>query len=156
MPEFERSRLIQASPDDVFAFVADVRTLPTYVMTVHDVEVPAEGRIRIRGEARGRRFDDDGYVKADPDRRLLEWGADEADYRGRLTVGPAADGASRVIVRLSFFQSSDELREVRAASEAERPVEAALEAALDSLKDILEGTGGKKPPPAGTGMTARA
>ena len=156
MPEFERSRLIQAAPEDVFAFVADVQNLPNYVATVRSVEVPAAGRVRVRGEARGRRFADDGYLKIDPNRRRLEWGADEADYAGWLTVGPAVDGAARVVVRLSFYGASDELREIQASADAERPIEDGLEAALDSLKNLIEGTGGKQPPPVDTGMTAEA
>src|SRR5215217_2238841 len=50
MTEYERSRLVQASPDDVFAFVSDASNLATFLPTVDAVEPQAEDRVEVHGE----------------------------------------------------------------------------------------------------------
>ncbi len=54
MAEYERSRVVQASPTDVFAFVSDPSNLATFLPTVDTVEPQAEGRVEVHGEVRGR------------------------------------------------------------------------------------------------------
>src|SRR5689334_11244667 len=84
--EYERSRTIRVPEDDVFAFVAAPGNLATFVPTVTAVEPEADGRVRIRGEHGGRSYEDEGWFHTDPDRRRLEWGAEEREYSGWLTV----------------------------------------------------------------------
>jgi uncharacterized protein YndB with AHSA1/START domain len=146
MAEYERSRTIRVPEDDVFAFVAAPGNLATFVPTVTAVEPQADGRVRIRGEHGGRSYEDEGWFHADPDRRHLEWGAEEREYSGWLTVSGSDDGSSQVVVHLSvppFVTASG--RPVTGEVAAERdPIDGGLEAALDSLRNILEGRGGKK------------
>ena len=61
MAEYERSRLVLAAPDEVFAFVSDPRNLATILPTVETVEPQEEGRVEVHGEVRGRTYDDDGW-----------------------------------------------------------------------------------------------
>ena len=61
MAEYERSRLVLASPEDVFAFVSDPRNLATILPTVNTVEPQEEGRVEVHGEIRGRTYEDDGW-----------------------------------------------------------------------------------------------
>ena len=151
MAEHERSRRVDAPADDVFAFVSTPENLAAILPTVRSVEPNGEGRVLVRGEARGRAFEDAGWFRVDRARRRLEWGADEDHYRGWLTVA-GADGGAEVVVHLSFAPRVDETgRPITGeAPEEPDPIEDDLEAALDSLRNLMEGRGGKEEP----GVTA--
>ena len=47
MAEYARSRLVQASPDDVFAHVSDANNPATFMPTVDTVAPQAEGRVEV-------------------------------------------------------------------------------------------------------------
>src|SRR3954471_16771380 len=100
MAEYERSRLIQVSEDDVFAFVSDVNNLPVFVPTVQSVEPQKGEEVLIRGEIRGHTFEDEGWFHVEPARHRVEWGDQERTYSGSLTVA-AENGGSRVYIHLS-------------------------------------------------------
>ena len=148
MAEYERSRLIHASEGDVFAFVSDVNNLPVYVPTVSAVE-PQEGEnVLVRGEIRGHTFADEGWFHVEPARHRVEWGDAERTYSGSLTVA-ADNGDSRATIHLSlppYVTPSG--APVTGEDPAERAqIEESLEASLDSLRNIMEGRGGKEEPP---------
>jgi hypothetical protein len=149
MAEYERSRLVQASPDDVFAFVSDASNLATILPTVDTVERQADDRVEVHGEVRGRTYEDDGWFRVDEARRRIEWGADERTYSGWLTVAGADDGA-QVVAHLSFAPYvTPSGRPISGEPEVESdPIEQSLEAALDSLRNLMEGRGGKEEPAA--------
>jgi hypothetical protein len=146
--EYERSRLMQASPDDVFAFVSDVNNLATFVPTVESAEPRAGGRVHVHGEVRRHAFDDDGWFRVDEARRRVEWGSDEREYAGWLTIA-GDNGGTQVVAHLSmppFVTPSGAPVGGEAAGGEE--IEESLEAALDSLRNLLEGRGGKQEPAA--------
>lgn len=147
MAEYERSRWVQASPEDVFAFVSNAGNLATFLPTVDAVEPQAEGRVHVRGETRGDAYEDDGWFRVDENRRRLEWGADEHDYSGWLTVS-GEDSGSRVVAHLSFPPHVTESgRPITGElGDGGDPIEQSLEAALDSLRNLMEGRGGKEEP----------
>ena len=149
--EYQRSRRIQASPDDVFAFVADTRNMAAYVPTIQSAETIAEGRVRVSGQEGGSTFDDEGWVHIDHNQRGLEWGVDERSYHGWMTVTAADDDATQtqVVVHLSLTPKVNQSgRPLTGESSMESDeIERGLEAAMDSLREILEGTGGKKRTP---------
>ena len=148
MAEYERSRLVQASPDDVFAFVSDASNLATILPTVETVERQAEDRVEVHGEVRGRTYEDDGWFRVDEARRRIEWGADERTYSGWLTVS-GADGGAQVVAHLSFAPYvTPSGRPIGRAADEPDPIEQSLEAALDSLRNLMEGRGGKEEPAA--------
>src|SRR5215204_7420084 len=101
MAEYERSRLVQASPDEVFAFVLDASNLATILPTVDTVEPQAEGRVEVHGEVRGRSYDDESWFRVDEARRRIAWDADERTGSGWLTVA-GDDGGAQVVAHLSF------------------------------------------------------
>jgi uncharacterized protein YndB with AHSA1/START domain len=149
MAEYERSRLVQASPEDVFAFVSDASNLATFLPTVDTVEPKTDGRVEVHGEIRGRTYDDDGWFRVDENRRRIEWGADERTYSGWLTVA-AEDGGAQVVAHLSFAPYVTPSGRPISGEPAEEPdpIEQSLEAALDSLRNVMEGQGGKEEPAA--------
>ena len=148
MPEYEHTQTIHASPDEVFAFVSDVRNLPRYLPTTKGAEPQGEGR--VRGEANGHPYDSDGYFRVDEAARRLEWGADEeGKYSGWLTVS-GEESASLVTVHLSFGPATDLPERIEENSPGERPIQQGLEASLASIQNLVEGQGGKVEPPAAT------
>lgn len=149
MAEYERSRMIQASPEDVFAFVSDARNLPSILPTVESVQPEAGDRVEVHGEVRGAQYQDEGWFRVDPNRHRVEWGADEHDYSGWMTVTDA-DGGSEVVTHISLPPRVTASGEPIAGETAAGPdpVEASLEAALDSLRNLMEGRGGKEEPAA--------
>jgi hypothetical protein len=147
MAEYERSRLVQASPDEVFAFVSDANNLATFLPTVDVVEPQAEGRVEVHGEVRGRSYEDEGWFRVDEARRRIEWGADERTYSGWLTVA-GEDGGAQVVAHLSFapYVTPSGSPITGEPDIDPDPIEESLEAALDSLRNLMEGRGGKEEP----------
>ena len=147
MAEYERSRLVQASPDDVFAFVSESSNLATILPTVDTVERNEEGRVEVHGEVRGQTYEDDGWFRVDEARRRIEWGADERTYSGWMTVAEE-DGGAQVVAHLSFAPYVTATgRPISGEPEAEPdPIEQSLEVALDSLRNLMEGRGGEEEP----------
>ncbi|SNT00202.1 Polyketide cyclase / dehydrase and lipid transport [Geodermatophilus pulveris] len=156
---YEDSTTIAASPQEVFAYVSDVGHLPDYLPPIQEAaERPlAEGTetdpdvqdavgVHLVGEVKGQRFENDGWFLADADARTLRWGAQtERTYGGRLDVGEDGDGA-RLHVRLEFGPNSPD-EEMQQQSGDRDVVHEALAATLQSVKQQLEGTGGKVLPP---------
>lgn len=146
--EYQRSRRIQASPDDVFAFVSEFNNLPNYVPTIQSVETLDEGRVRLHGKVGDSSFDDEGWIRVDHNQRGLEWGADTRDYHGWMTVTGADDDATQVVTHLSLTPHVNQDGRPLTGERPDEPdpIEAGLEASMDSLRNILEGTGGKEQP----------
>jgi hypothetical protein len=145
--EYERSRRIQASENDVFAFLANVQNLPNFLPTVQSAEVIADDRIRMRGKNHGVAYADDGWIHIDPDRHRLEWGDDEQTYSGWMAVS-GDDGASEVVAHLSLAPRFDQSGRPLSGESPNQPdpVEEGLEAAMDSLRNLIEGRDGKEQP----------
>jgi len=144
MAEYERSRLINVAPGDVFAFVSNPDNLPTFIPTVQAIEPQPDDRVRIQGAIHGRSYVDDGWLHVDRDRRRLEWGDDERTYSGSLTVA-GDNGGTQVVLHLSLpphFTPSGRPITGEAAN-APDTIEQSLEDALDSLRNLMEGRGGK-------------
>ena len=147
MPEFEHSLTMRASADQVFDFIADVRNMPRYLPTTKSAQPQGDDRVRLPGEARGHRYDADGWVRRLADRNRLEWGADEGYYSGWLEAREDGDGQTRVTVHLRIDGAPPGAGEHYAPPERVRE---GLEAGLRSIQQQVEGTGGKVEPSAAT------
>ncbi len=84
---YEDSTTIAASPQEVFAYVADVAHLPDYLPpiteaaprslaegTETDPDVQDATGVHLVGEIKGHRFGNDGWFLADESARTLRWG----------------------------------------------------------------------------------
>lgn len=157
MPEFQHRQRIAAPPNRVYAFVADVANLPKYVPTTKAAQAVPGGKVQVQGEAEGHRYDSDGSFRADEAARRIEWGAEERDYSGFLDVADAGDGGSDLTVHLAFAEGMGE----RVAAEQEAKgqdapapsggpsgpqIQEGLEASLLSIRNLVEGDGGKVEP----------
>jgi len=148
MVEYERSRRIAASEREVFDFISNLRNMPNYVPTVDSAEIVATDRIRMRGTNHGVAFEDDGWIHIDSDHHRIEWGNDEHTYGGWLKVS-GNNGSSQLVAHLSleprYSPSGRPLTSERGREPD--PVEEGLAAAMDSLRNLIEGTGGEERPP---------
>lgn len=164
MAEYEQTQNVNAPPQEVFAWLSDVGSLPAYLPPVVEawVEGPAEGgnpgqKLRTTLEYPGGEnsretgtFVAEGYLAVDEDRRRMEWGAEvERDYSGWLTVsGGAGDGDSLVTVHLSFGERSAEPRIEERSSGDRDPIPEGISSTLESIRrQIEEGSGKEQPSP---------
>ncbi len=144
MSEFEHTTTVEASPEQVWSFVADVRNLPKYLPTTHSAE-PAQGeRVEVKGEAQGHEYDSEGYFREDKQNYRLEWGADENYYSGWLEIKEQGD-TSDVTVHLTFTgappQGEGDPPGDNTSEEAPSrdDVQEGLVSALESIKNFVEG-----------------
>lgn len=149
MAEYEQSLMMKAPPMRVLDFIADVKNLPKYLPTTKSAQPQGEERVRVQGEAHEHPYDSDGYLRCDRQAMRLEWGADEGYYSGAMQVredgGP---GSSIVTVQLSMRGSPPGARDGEGPSDEE--INEALVKSLRSIRNHLEGTGGKEEPAAAT------
>jgi uncharacterized membrane protein len=136
---------------EVFAFLSDIGHMPDYLPTVHEASPQGEshegeGRVVVAGEANGRPYRSDGWLRLDRAAGRMEWGSDgENDYRGEMRVTPRGDRACEVEVHLHLTPRPMLERQLTAQTgNAEYSVQEGVEAALASIKALCEGTGGKR------------
>jgi len=161
--EYEQSQAVDATPEEVFAWLSDVGNLPEYLPPVVDSSVvgpSAEGvpgqRIRTTLEypgGDGGTFEAEGYLAVDEGERRMEWGAEAGrDYSGWLTVANRGEGASEVVVHLSFGERSAGPEMQEQAPEGHDPLAEGISATLESIRRQIEEGSGKveaPPPPEG-------
>lgn len=157
MREYEQIQTINASADEVFAWLSEVDNLPKYLPPVIDASIEgpsAEGdpgqRIRTTLEyPGGGTFDSEGYLAVDPARRRMEWGAEvQRDYSGWLEVAEGANGHCQVTVHLNFGERSVEPEIRERTPEGRDPLAEGISATMESIRrQIEEGAGKVEPPP---------
>lgn len=146
MTAYQDEITISADADKIVDFIGDVRNLPKYLPTTRQAEVQGPDRVRVMGEAHGHSYDDDGYLRCDRQARRLEWGADEGHYRGSMHVESIGEDEARVSVRLEIDASR---RSGMGPSDSD--IREGMRKSLESIRNHLEGTGGKVEPAAATG-----
>lgn len=137
--EFEASIYVEADADAVFDFVADISNMPKYMPTTKSAQSQGEGRVRVQGGGDGFSYDSDGYLRRNDQTNRLEWGADEGTYNGWMKVDGENQG-SEVTIHLSFKNGAD-YEQIPS-----QHVNEGLQSALQSIKNEVEGTGGKVKP----------
>ncbi len=144
MPEYTDRIDVSAAPEAVFRFVADINNLPKYLPTVHQAKPQAGERVEVDGEANGHHYHSDGWFKTDAATRTMMWGSDgENDYSGRMRV--SGDGQRSTVECSLKFEPKPSVKQ--AMDEHQGGPSAAmtdgLRASLQSIKNLIEGTGGK-------------
>ncbi|HEX4203817.1 MAG TPA: hypothetical protein VHZ51_06405 [Ktedonobacteraceae bacterium] len=147
MGEYERSITIHAPMQQVEYFVSNVGNLPKYVSTTK-YAMPEQGeRVHVHGEAFGHQYDNDGFFKVDKNTHRMEWGADEPEqqYRGWISLQSADQAApTQVTVHLSFEPPPRMSKNLAAQTGSHgKTIDQDLENALVSIKNMMEGHGGK-------------
>ncbi len=144
MGEYQQSARIQATADEVFLYVSSYENLPMFLPTLRSVS-PQEGdRVEMRGEVNGHAYEDTGYVRVDCHRRRMDWGSDgDSQYSGWLEIAHGADDSAEVTVHLSFGADSAEGAIQRQTGDREAAINDGIRAALESIRNQVEGRGGK-------------
>lgn len=152
--EYERSQTVDASADQVFAFVSKIGNLPKYLPPIKSAQSTGQDQIKLQGEIPNQgTFEGDGYFRVHQDQRRMEWGANVGrDYSGQLEVTEQGPSSSQVTVMLQFGPRSVD-QEIQEQTGDRNPAQEALAATLESIRRQVEGEGGKvmpPPPPPGT------
>jgi uncharacterized membrane protein len=146
MSEYVHTITVSSRAQHIFDFVSNVDNLPRYLPTVKQAMPQGSERVRVKGEAAGQQYDSDGYYRVDNSRKRIEWGSDgENNYRGWLEVkGNSGDATATVTVHLSFEPRPDLAeRYDQQTGDRHRTIQDGLENALQSIKYLCEGKGGK-------------
>lgn len=146
MSEYEQSIMINAPRQQIEAFVADVKNLPKYLPTTKQAMPEPGERVRVKGDAHGHHYDSDGYFHMDQNRHRMEWGSDgEEVYRGWLAFQEEnQDKTTKLTVHLTFEPNPKMKQELaQPTSSQDETIRRELEASLKSIKNIIEGHGGK-------------
>ena len=136
---------MRARPDDVLAFVSDIRNMPRYMPTTKQAEDAGPERVHVAGEANGHPYDAEGYLRRKDGG--LEWGSDEGGYNGWLKVRPEGDSTA-VTIGISLRGGPPGADPSQAPSDDD--INEGLRKGLESIKNQVEGTGGKVEPAAAT------
>lgn len=156
MKEYEQTQNVDASPDEVFAWVSNVNNLPKYLPPIKEADTAgssrredAEQQVWLKGEIPDQgEFENEGYLNVDQASRRMEWGAEVyRDYSGELEVAENGNGGSAVTVRLWFGEQSVEGQIQEQSSQDRDPLEESLERTLESVRQQIEEGAGKEPPP---------
>ena len=149
MPVYEESLSIAADSDSIFAFASEAANMPKYLNTVKEAwaDGPKEGnrgRIGMRGEANGHPYEGEGWIEYEAGSNRITWGSDgQNDSTGSLDVsGTGTD--STVTVALNFAPKPDQDAEFeKQMGSRDAAIRDGLRTSLQSLKNHIEGTGGK-------------
>jgi uncharacterized protein YndB with AHSA1/START domain len=102
MPEFEQSREMSATPDDVWRLVSDPNRVAEWVPTTASSHRSGDESVQLRGESHGHNYDTRGGFVADAAARRLSWDSPRRKgYHGVLTVTGQGTG-TRVTVRVTI------------------------------------------------------
>ncbi|MCD2186872.1 SRPBCC family protein [Actinomycetospora soli] len=96
MADFTSTTTVDASPDDLFAFLSDVGNLPRYFARMTSAESTGGNAVRTSAELPdGSHVEGEAWFDVDPEAQHIAWGAEGSnDYHGHLDVRPAEHGAT--------------------------------------------------------------
>ncbi|HEY2655272.1 MAG TPA: SRPBCC family protein [Solirubrobacteraceae bacterium] len=92
--EHEHTEHVAASPDRVFAALADVGNLPRYVPQVIAAERLEGDKVRIEARYEGHTQQGEAWFRAAESERRIEWGSPGSDYHGWIQVSPDGEGSA--------------------------------------------------------------
>jgi hypothetical protein len=89
---------LEAGPEAVFDYLADITHLPAYLPLMTAARDLGDGRLAMDTEVKGATHTVDAWWRLDRARRRIDWGSErEAGYHGWLVVAPAPTGAGSEI-----------------------------------------------------------
>ena len=91
--EHEHTQHVAASPDHVFAALADVGNLPRYVPQLTAAERLDGDRVKVQARYEGHSQEGEAWFRTDQSERRIEWGSPSSAYRGWIQVQPDGQGS---------------------------------------------------------------
>ena len=148
MGDYQRSITINATRRQIEDYVSNVNNLSKYLPTVHSAQKEQGERVRVEGAApNGYQYDSDGYFRIDKNSNRMEWGSDgETQYAGWMEFKASnSQTPTEVTVHLSLTPPPHVQQEMaKHEGSASNAIEDGIEKALQSIKNELEGHGGKQ------------
>ncbi|MBY0333760.1 MAG: SRPBCC family protein [Acetobacteraceae bacterium] len=128
---------------EVFAFLADIRTMPHYLPTVRKVGPLGPDRVAVEGESDGHAYHDEGWLTAEAETGRLRWGTNGTkDYEGELSVH-GTGGRAEVEVRLTLSPDRPMARRMQQQhGSLAHGMRMALDRTLGAIKAACEGGAG--------------
>jgi carbon monoxide dehydrogenase subunit G len=144
MDEYTGRIEVARSPAEVFAFLADIRNMPSYLPTVRKVGPLGPDRVAVEGEAEGHTYHDEGWLKVEAEAHRMRWGTQEdSDYHGELRVRDAGNGHAEVEVTLNHSPTGAQARRMQERSgSVGHDMRRSLQRALGSIKAACEAGAG--------------
>ena len=132
MADFSSTTTVDASPDDLFAFLSDVGNLPRYFARMKTAERAEGNAVKTSAELPdGSHVEGEAWFEVDADAQHLAWGSEGPnDYRGDLDVRPHEQG-STVEVHLHTTR----------VEPGDHEVQNGLDTTLDTIKTLVEDQG---------------
>ena len=100
MPDYSRSTVIDASPDELFEYLSKVENLPKYFASVTEAHSVTGDKVHITAEPQPgeegppEKVEAEATFEVDAEQRAIRWGSEGPhDYHGELQVIPAGDRA---------------------------------------------------------------
>lgn len=132
MADFSSTTTVDASPEDLFAFLSDVGNLPRYFARMKTAE-PAEGNaVHTTAELPdGSHVEGEAWFEVDRNAQHLSWGAEGPnDYHGSLDVSAAERGSTvQVTLHTNRVEAGD------------HEVQQGLDSTLDTIRTLVEDRG---------------
>jgi hypothetical protein len=114
----EHTEHVAAEPDAVYAAIADVRNLPSFVPQITAARSAADGGVDVDARYEGREQHGHASFQADAATRRIEW-ASASGYSGWMQVDPD-EGGSRLTLFLDTRHAGASDHDVAATLEAIR------------------------------------
>jgi len=129
MGDYEQSTTVLAKPDKVFAYLSDLKNLPSYFDRMTSAS-PGDGdEVHTTALVDGQEVEGTAWFTVEEDERTLSWGSEGPnDYHGELEVTSSDEqrGASVVTVRLHTTRVDD------------GSIDEGLVTTLENVRDLVE------------------
>lgn len=102
MADFEQTQTVDASAEDVFTYLADVRNLPRYFPHMTDARPTGGEDVEVAARVDGDEHRSHAWFRADEQAQRIMWGSENDDgYEGWLTIeGDGALPPTRLVLHL--------------------------------------------------------
>ncbi|HEY2225365.1 SRPBCC family protein [Actinomycetospora sp.] len=132
MADFSSTTTVDASPEDLFAFLSDVGNLPRYFARMKTAEPAAGNAVHTTAELPdGSHVEGEAWFEVDRTAQHISWGAEGPnDYHGSLDVSAAERGATvQVTLHTGRVEAGDD------------QVQKGLDSTLDTIRTLVEDQG---------------
>lgn len=116
--QHEHTEHVSATPDAVFAAIADVSNLPRFVPQMTAARPAGDGRVEVDARYQGREQHGEASFAADDQARRIDWST-PSGYHGWMQVDPDGDG-SRLTLFLETRHSSERDHDIASTLDAIR------------------------------------
>lgn len=131
MPTYESSITIDVPADRLFAYLADVENLPTYLPRITSARSTGDGTVdvtaSIEHDGETREVEGEAWVRAEEPGTTLTWGAPGPNsYTGQIDLDPVDETSCRATVRIDTERQGERVQE--GVDEAAEGIKRAAEA----------------------------